>query len=725
MERGGNSARDNAFALLGQGRVSEALVLLDQVVAHQPGDAAAHACRGFALNHLGRSEAALASLDRALALDPREPSTHFNRAMVLLGLGRLEEGVLGLRATLALRPGLAEAHYNLGTALKLLGRNDEALQHLEHAVAADPGKADGFCQRGAILADLGRPAEALADFDRALRLNSRSFEAHYNRGNALHALRRFEDAVASFDRAIALQPNYADAHFNRGNALIELRAFDGAVASFDQAIIIAPDHAPAHYNRAKALVDTGRTIEALAGFRTAQQLAPDLPYLRGQSLRTQLMLADWRGFDEALTALREAVEAGREAVLPLDLMRMIDDPGLHCRCAEIHARQWSAAASVPAAPAQRPDRLRIGYFSADFHNHATMHLIAELVERHARSTFEVYCFSFGPPAQDHWRQRAEAAADRFIDVCERTDDAVVELARELGIHIAVDLKGYTTDARPGIFAARAAPLQLNYLGFPGTMAAPFIDYIVADRLVIPSTERSAYRERVIHLPASYQANCSSRAIAEGQVRRSDHGLPDDGFVFCCFNDVTKILPAVFAVWMDILRAADSAVLWLLVDNLEAQRNLRAAAVSHGVQPDRLVFARQRPVEEHLARLPLANLFLDTLPYTAHTTASDALRMGVPLLTCAGRSFASRVAASLLTAVGLPDLITADIDAYRTLALDLAIRAEHLRELRQRLSDNLATSPLFDAGRFTRDLERGYRAIFDRQFAGLQPADIDL
>jgi predicted O-linked N-acetylglucosamine transferase (SPINDLY family) len=374
---------------------------------------------------------------------------------------------------------------------------------------------------------------------------------------------------------------------------------------------------------------------------------------------------------------------------------------------------------------ERRRRIRIGYFSANFHSHAAMYLMIEMFERHDRDRFETIAFSFGPERSDEWRGRAKEAFDRFIDVRFMPDVQVAELARRLEIDIAVDLMGFTQDSRPGIFAARAAPIQASYMGYPGTMGAPFIDYIIADRVIVPDADRRSYAESVVRLPGCYMANCKTRRVAEAKVERSDVGLPETGFVFCSFNNSYKLTPTLFDIWMRLLGRVDGSVLWLWVDDPGARENLRAAASRRGVDPARVVFAAFAPVEEHLGRLPLADLFLDTLPCNAHTTAADALRMGVPVLTCAGQSFAGRVAASVLAAVGLPELVTANLEDYETLAADLATRPGALARLKGKLAANLPTCALFDAERFTRGMERAFIAIYERS-QGLQPpVDLDI
>jgi len=368
-------------------------------------------------------------------------------------------------------------------------------------------------------------------------------------------------------------------------------------------------------------------------------------------------------------------------------------------------------------------RIRLGYFSADLYHHATANLMAGLFEQHDRSCFEVIAFSFGPSKADAMRRRLEGAFDQFHDVGYLSDSGIAELATRIGIDIAIDLKGFTQHARSGIFAQRVAPLQVNYLGYPGTMAADYIDYLIADQDVIPSGHTAHYREKIVWLPHCYQVNDDRRALADDTFNRRGAGLPEQGFVFCCFNNNWKITPAVFSLWMQLLQRVPGSVLWLLEDTPLAAANLRRAAAAHGIAAGRLVFAPRMSLDQHLARHRVADLFLDTLPYNAHTTASDALWAGLPVITRQGETFASRVAASLLKAVGLPELITASADAYLALALELANDAPRLAALHQKLADNRLVQPLFDTRLFARHIEAGYTAMWQRYQAGLPPDHI--
>ena len=371
----------------------------------------------------------------------------------------------------------------------------------------------------------------------------------------------------------------------------------------------------------------------------------------------------------------------------------------------------------------RHKKIRIGYFSADFHNHATMHLMAELFECHDKNKFELIAFSFGPDKQDQWRKRVLLCFDQFVDVRLKSDQEISLLVRKMEIDIVIDLKGFTQDCRPNIFAKVSAPIQVSYLGYPGTMAADYIDYLIADHTLIPEKHQKYYSEKIVYMPNSYQVNVSKRSVSETSLLRHELGLPNTGFVFCCFNNNYKITPPTFNGWIRILKAVEDSVLWLMESNNNTTKNLKKEAMKFGINEDRLVFATYMPVKEHLNRIKQADLFIDTLPYNAHTTTSDALRMGLPVLTCMGRSFASRAAASLLNAVNLPELITITQEEYESLAIELATNPEKLKIIKDKLVNNLPTAPLYDTPLFTQHLESAYLTMYDRYQQGLDPDHI--
>jgi predicted O-linked N-acetylglucosamine transferase (SPINDLY family) len=439
-----------------------------------------------------------------------------------------------------------------------------------------------------------------------------------------------------------------------------------------------------------------------------------------------MQICDWRQLDADIAKITLALSQSAAAPNPFYIVTLLDSPASQRLAAGQWIRSEAPSESAPAfAPRPVRDKIHIGYFSADYHEHATSYLIAELFELHDRDRFRISAISFGPESHGPMRKRLQAACDEFIDVRDKSDAETVALCRAKHIDIAIDLKGFTQDNRLGIFSRRVAPLQVNYLGYPGTLAAPYIDYMIADRTLVPGQSQQHYSEKLIYLPHCYQANDTKRVVAEKSFTRAELGLPTDGFIFCCFNNSYKITPAIFHRWMRILARVENSVLWLLADNPAAVRNLRREAAARYVAPERLIFAERIDLPHHLARHRAADLFLDTLPCNAHTTASDALWAGVPVLTCAGESLAARVAASLLTAIGLPELIASTQDQYELMAVDLAHDREKLAALARKLAENKRDAPLFDTPRFTRDIEAGYEMIHARHRAGEAPEHIDV
>jgi predicted O-linked N-acetylglucosamine transferase (SPINDLY family) len=635
--------------------------------------------------------------------------------------GAFAEALPLLESVVRAQPGHAGARNNLGNALQGLGRHDEALACFDAAIALDPRTAVLHGNRGNALKALGRHAEAIASYDAAIALAPGHPGYFHQRGAAKLELRRADDALADLDRALALDAGFAAAHLARAAALHDLRRLDEALASCDRALAAKADYALAHVKRAYLLRERNEHEAAQASLAAALALAPDLPYLLGDWVQEKQACCDWDGLAAAFARVGEAIGRGARACAPFALLAMPSSAAQQRDCARIFVADRYPEASLPAFPRVARERIRIGYFSADFHDHATSHLIAGVLERHDRARFEVTAFSFGPPSTDAWRRRVEAAVERFVDVRSLADAEVAAQARALGIDVAVDLKGHTQHARTGIFACRAAPVQASWLGYPGTLGARFFDYAIADRTLVEASDFPFYDEKIAYLPHSYQPNDTTKAIPAETPARTSLGLPAAGFVFCCFNHGFKILPDAFDAWMRLLRAVDGGVLWLLESNAAAVRNLKREAASHDVAPERLVFAPRADLASHLARHRQADLFLDTMPYNAHTTASDALWAGVPVVTCRGATFAGRVGESLLRAVGLPELVAPDLAGYESLALGLARDPARLAAVRAKLAANRASQPLFDTVRFARDVEALYAAMVARFRAGL-PAD---
>ena len=742
-------------------QLEAALASCNQAIGIRGSFAEAFFNRGTVLSHLGRREAAIASYNQAIAIRSNYPEAFFNRGNEHIKLEQWEAALACYGHAIASRPDYVDAYVNLGNVQRQLKHWEAALRTYDQVIAIKPDDGAAHCNRGNVLRDLKRPEAALASYDRAIEINPNCVEAHCNRGNVLRELNRLEAALGSYDRAIAISPSCAEAHSGRGNLLTDLHRPDLALASYDRAISIEPDFALACSNQGNALRDVGRLEAALAScnraialqadcaeayynrghvqrdlklldlaassYARALSLKPDIEYLLGQLRYTKMEMCDWRDVGVDAAQLIARIERDEAASYPFPILVLSDSAAVQKRAAEICVRhKYPLNRALPAIRKYaKHRRIHVGYFSADFHDHATSRLIVELLEWHDRSRFQVTAFSFGPESQDAMRRRLTAACDHFVDVQRKSDLEVATLARKLQVDIAVDLKGFTQDNRLGLFALRAAPLQVNYLGYPGTIGADYMDYLIADRVLIPEESQRHYTEKIIYLPHSYQANDAKRTIADKAFTRAEFGLPEVGFVFCCFNNNYKIMPDTFARWMRILGRVEGSVLWLLEDNPIAASNLRREAVTRNVNPERLVFARRIDLPEHLARHRLANLFLDTLPCNAHTTASDALWAGLPVLTLAGEGFASRVAASLLTAIHLPELIASTPEQYEEMAVQLAADTRRLAGIRQRLADNRLTTPLFNTQLFTKGVEAGYLKIYERYQANLPAAHVYL
>jgi predicted O-linked N-acetylglucosamine transferase (SPINDLY family) len=683
--------------------------------------------QGVSLHQQGKLENAKSIYQQVLNLQPK----HFD-ALHLLGVIAAQTGNPEFAANLIgkaieLNPNAASAHSNRGNALKELKRLDEALICYDKAIALQPDFPEALNNKGIVLKELNCIDEALVCYGKAIAIRPRYAEAHYNQGNIFKKIKRLNEALASYDMAISIKPNYVEAVNDRGSVLKELQQLGEALKSYDMAIAMQPDYVDAHYNRGNLLIELKRLEEALESYNKALALQPDYDFLLGLQLNTRASLCDWRELPEQLASLELALEAERKVIIPFSALGLTDNPKLQYLASKIYgSAKFPASAMLGEIKKRTPDGIiRIGYYSADFHNHATTYLMAELFDIHDPRKFEVCGFSFGHRPKDEMGERVSLAFNKFFDVSSLSDREVTLLSRQLGIDIAVDLKGYTKDNRVGIFAARCAPIQVSYLGYPGTLGVGYIDYVIADKTVLPESSQDHFTEKAVYLPHSYQVNDSKRKISDRVFTKTELGLPQKGFIFCCFNNNYKILPETFDGWMRILKAVEGSVLWLLEDNITAATNLREAARARGVDINRLVFVERIKLDEHLARHRLADLFIDTFPCNAHTTASDALWVGLPVLTCMGRSFASRVAGSLLNALELPELITYTQEEYETRAIALATNPYMLEEVRTKLERNRLNTPLFNTRLFAKHIEAAYKAMYAREQAGLPPEHIEI
>jgi protein O-GlcNAc transferase len=709
-------------ALRQQGQFDEAMAAYRSAIRTRRDYAEAHNNVGVLLQMQGRLEEAAAAYREAVTLGPDYAEAKFNLGAVLHQTGELDATEATYRQVIEIDAGIAVVHNNLGTVLKDRGLHDEALACFDKAIALKADHAEAFYNRGTVLQQLDRWEEALAAYAEAARLREDYADAVANAAAVLQQLGRTGEAIELCRRLLERIPDHADASNNMGTALLADRRPREALVAFEQALRQRPDFPEALYNLGNARRELGNLPEAIAAYRNALRARPDDADAFSQLAYHRAQACDWDGYDSDQRKLVDMVRRGiRVPPFYLFLAPASASDQLLCAQRWIAPIQAAHRATFKHGTRAARQRIRLGYLSGDFHQHATAQLMAELFERHDRDRFEVIAYSYGPDDQSPMRARLMTTFDRFVDVGALSQHGAAARIHADQVDILVDLKGYTHHARPAIMACRPAPLQVNYLGYPATMGADFIDYIIVDPIAVPASQQPFFSEKLVHLPGCFQANDRRREIANIVTARPDWGLPDEGLVFCSFNNNYKISPAFFDIWMRLLDSVPASVLWLLETNQLVKGHLRSEAEKRGVDPDRLVFAPVVASAEHLERHRHADLFLDTLPCNAHTTASDALWAGLPVLTCSGNTFAGRVAGSLLTAVGLNELITQSLQDYEQAALALARDPQRLTALRRKLQDNRQVCPLFDLPKLTGNIEAAYARMWQTWLSGERPA----
>jgi predicted O-linked N-acetylglucosamine transferase (SPINDLY family) len=696
-------------------RHEKALASYDEAIVLKPDFPDAHDGRGNAFRNLDRLEDAIASYDKAISLNPRYAEAHNNRANALKELRRFDEARMSYERAIAVKPDFAMAYDGLGTVLAALKHLDEAMVCYDRAVALKPDFATAHYNRGNAMKELKRPNEAIVCYDKAIALAPDFAMAHNNRGNAMTELKRLDDAIACYDRAIALNPGLASPYYNRGNALRDAQRFDEALASYESALARNPRDAEVHGSRGDVLNDLRRHGEAAKAYAQALKIDPTHPFTKSLLLHQKMLSCDWDGVAALIADIDVDISNGKPSAEPFCWQGVSTSPRSLQLCSQIfNSTKFPAGAPISNAPtATGQSKIRIGYLSGEFREQATSYLLLGVLENHDKNRFDVFAFDNGWDDKSEIRSRFVRSVNEVIDISRLGDSAAAAAIRDKRIDILVNLNGYFGQHRTQVFAQRSAPIQVNYLGFPGTIGADYMDYIVADRIVIPDSHQPFYNERVVYLPNCYQANDRKKAIDDGRLSRAEWNLPEESFVFCCFNNNYKIVPDMFDCWMRILKRAPGSVLWLIGGDSAAADNLRNEARKREVEPTRLIFTTRMPLAMHLARHALADLFLDTLPYNAHTTASDALWAGLPILTQLGETFPGRVGASLLAAIGLSELVARSQKDYEDLAVELATSRDKLSAIRDKLANNRLTTPLFDTERYTRHLESAYRAMYER------------
>ncbi len=703
-------------------RYDDALTAYDRALTLQSDLAEAWLGRGDIFFELDRYDDALAAYDKALTFKQDLAEAWLGRGNIFFQLDRYDAALAAYDRALTFRPDLAKGWLGRANVFLALRRHDDALTAYDRALTSQPDLAEGWHGRGNVFFALKRHDEALAAYDKALKFKPDLVGAWHGRGNVFFALNRHDEALVAYDNALRLKPDLVGAWNGRGNVFLALRRYDDALTAYDRTLTIKPDFVEGLVGRGNVFFDLKRYDEALAAYDRALTFKPDLEYVPGSRLHMKRHMCIWQDFEVDCSRLVSDVRNGIRTVDPFTFLAVASFPADQQKCATLYVADKLAPSGNPLWHGERyaHDRIRIAYLSADFHEHATALLMAGMFEQHDKSRFEITALSFGPEQDTVIRRRLKQSFDRFLDVGSLSDEEIAEIIRTSEIDIAIDLKGFTQDARTNVLARRPAPVQVNYLGFPGTMGANYIDYLIADKIVVPSSDVDAYSEKIVYLPDSYQANDSKRRIAEKVFFRKDEGLPEHGFIFCSFNNNFKITPGIFDIWMRLLKKIEGSVIWLFEGNAMAAHNLRQEAECRGVSGGRLIFAPLIRPEEHLARHRLADLFLDTLPYGAHTTASDALWAGLPVLTCLGSTFPGRVAASLLHAIGLPELVAKSNEEYEALALNLARDPILLASIKAKLIQNRDTHPLFNTTRFTRHIEAAYITMWESYQRGEPP-----
>ena len=662
----------------------------------------------------------------SLVVNQTQPlSEQFPKAFIIwnilgsanMSLGRLELASKNFLRVIELNPHHANAFSNLGVVLESHGKLYDAMEAYKKAILLKPEYYVTYFNLGNVLKKLGKLNESIRAYNKALSINPNYAEAYNNKGSAFEKKENLTEAIIAYNKALSLSPNYAEAYNNIGNIYKKQGELDKSIKAYNKALSHKPNYAEAHNNIGVVFHDQGKLDKAIESYNQSLLIKPD-DAVRVQMLNQKAHICDWDFFDEGQKLVAKLGISGK-AVDPFSMLCFDDSPERNLLRSEkfINEKFPQKSFTFTFNKKENSKRIRVGYFSADFHNHATMYLMAQIFVEHDKKQFEIFAYSYGPDKQDEMRNMLICCVDAFYDIRDMKDDEIVELARADKLDIAIDLKGFTKDQRLKLFSHGLAPVQISYLGYPGTLGGNFIDYLVADPIVILKEKLKQYSEKIIFLPNTYQPTDNKRVISKKVIKREDMGLPRDGFVFCCFNNNYKITPKEFDIWMQILERVNNSVLWLLKSNLWAEKNLKKEAEARGICESRLIFAKRVPQAEHLARYRLADLFIDTFNINAHTTASDALWAGLPVVTKLGQGFASRVAGSLLHAVGLQELVTNNKHDYKTLILKLAKNEKMLSKIKEQLAYNISSQPLFDSKLYTKHLENGYLTAYQNYIDG--------
>lgn len=706
---------NRGFALAQLGQHIQAVINYKIALIINPFDPNIYNNLGNSLRAINELELSVDCYSKAIDLNPKFADAYFNKANVFRDLGRVDEALHYYSKAIEMNTGSVEHFINQGSLLRQADQSKKALESFNAAIELRPGYALAYNNRANAYLDLGLITEAIEDYSAAIEFDPQYAQAYNNRGNALRLLGQTHFAKQNYLRAVYLDPHYADVRNNMGVLLMEEFLTQPSIDCFDFAIQLKPDFVDAYFNKANALRELKHFSRAVQEYQKALSLDPKYEFLRGLLLHSKMQICDWSNIHTELPKLIQCIESGEKCTPPFPVLGLVDSLSLQLKTAQL----WSKS-KFPGDPQKiefnqlklpKKQLIRVAYFSSDFRDHPVSYLMADLFEHHDRDQFEIIAFSLGPNKQDVMRKRLEQSFDVWVDAYTKSDSEVVRLAREMQVDIAIDLGGFTRASRTGIFAKRVAPVQVSYIGYLGTMGASYMDYILADEVIIPKQSRQYYSEKIAYLPI-YQTNDSKRRFSTDPMSREDLGLEENVFVYCCFNTNYKITPVVFAAWMNILKNVDQSVLLLYADSADVKGHLLCEATLYGVDPLRISFADRLPQSQYLLRYTLADLFLDTTPYNAGTTASDALWSGLPVLTMMGESFASRIASSLLFALGLQELVTYSIEEYQELAIELGRNNKKMNDVKRKLSVQKEKSDLFNTKKFTTNFERVLHEIYE-------------
>ena len=639
-----------------------------------------------------------------------------NKALQLHQQGKVSEAISMYLKVLPEQEKNSQLLFLLGTAYIQINNFDLAVKYLKKTIFFDQNNLGGYNNLAGALHNLKRYEEAIDIYNKIIKIKPKHSDAYNNLGNCFLNLKKYEDAIENYKKSLKLNSKSYVAYNNLGNVFKELNDYNEAINNYKKSINLNSNYYIAYNNLGNALQDIKKYEDALTIFNKLFKLKPDFKYLVGKIIHNKMLICDWNNINSEIKSLTSSLNSNSKIITPYQLICLTDNPEYHKLASKIFAEDKFLISKEKEQKKIIKKNLKpiLGYFSPDLRDHAILHLIMDVFKNHNKSKFDIYAFSFGPGKDDEMTEEIKNYFTKFIDIRKKSNEDVAKLSREIGVDIAIDICGYTAWNRSEIFMHRAAPIQINYLGYPGTMGADFIDYIISDKTIITDEDKVNYSEKVIHLPNCYQANIKNKNLSKKNFQRIDFGLPDEDFVFCNFNLNHKIIPEIYDLWMNILNKTPNSVLWLLKSNSTASENLWKEAEKRNIKKNRIIFADHLPKEEHLKRIKLADVFLDTFPYNAHTTASDTIRMGVPIITLKGKSFASRVSASILNQVNLNELVTNKKEDYQNIAINLAKDKKKMKKIKDELKISLSKSTLFDSVKFTSDLENIFLKLFNEK-----------